>query len=153
MCSMGSVCFRNVMHGHCKGTINDIKGFQRRIIAAMTELNAIDEGGSIKRINSSEIINDKHIIDMDIWILLNKPIQISGEFNYIEEFALNNVLIVDHIGSPKESSKTIDKMNAYMREHSLVATSSAYNHSLHVADDNLSEDNMHFKIYLNVKKR
>lgn len=153
MCLIGSVCFQNVMHGRCKGTLTEIQQFQKRIVDTLVELDAYDEGGSIKRINSSEVVNEKHIVDMDIWILLNKPVNISGEFEFIEEFSLSNILIIEHVGGPEESQKTIAKMNLYMQEHNLKAMGSAYNHSLHKVKRGLSEDEMHFKIYLSIENK
>lgn len=151
MCIIDSVRFHNIMHGRCKGTITEIKQFQKRIINTLTKLGAYDAGGAIKRINSSEVVDETHIVDMDIWILLNKPIVIRGEFEFIEELFLENVLIVEHIGSPEDSDKTIAKMNSFMLEHNLRAVGSAYNHSMHKAEKGLSKDKMYFRIYLDVE--
>ena len=153
MCEITSVDLQNVMHGRIKGNVDELKAFQKRILKTLERLDVRNEGGSIKQIHSSEVVNEEHIIDLEIWILLDKKVEIDGEFDFLEHFTLNDVVMIEHKGSPEDSDKTIAKLENYLEKNHLFPTEPAYNHSLHLVRKNMEKEEMHFKVYLKVKKQ
>ena len=145
-----TMTIENILYGRIKGNYNDLSNFHKRFEQTIVDSGAENINGSIKRVNRSEIINGEHIIDIEVWAPINKKIRGTEEFKFLDQFILNDFILVEHIGSPEESERTIEKLNTYIVENRLQPLPPAYNHSLYVASKDIRKEDMKFRIYLQI---
>lgn len=140
----------NVLYGRVKGNIDEIKSFHKRLVKIINDNGAKNINGSIKRIIYSDIINDEHIVDLEIWVPLNKKIESTDEFSFLDKFELYNFILVEYKGSPEKSGDVSKQIQEYIEKEGLTPLPPAYNHSMHVASESTKQEDMFFRIYLKV---
>lgn len=140
----------NVLYGRIKGNIEELKRFHKRLAQTINDNGAKNINGSIKKISYSDIVDDEHIVDLEIWVPLNKRIKSTDEFRFLDKFELHNFILVEYKGSPEKSGDVSKKIERYIEKEGLTPLPPAYNHSMHIASKDIKQEDMFFRIYLKV---
>ena len=142
------LCIENVVYGKIKGDLKEIKGFYKRLAKVIYNNKAKEVCGSIVRVLYSDIINGEHIVELELWVPLDKKIENYEEFKYIDKFELENFALFEYKGDPRKGIYLKDEIDIFFKSMGVKPIPPAYNHSFHTVLDNITTDDMCFKVYL-----
>lgn len=91
---------------------------------------------------------DGDLVDIELLIPIDKPIQSNGRYIYKEQLKLTNALMADYKGNPTMLSEAGNALNDYMVKNKLQPITVGYNVSKNI--DVLDPDSAEIEIYVGI---
>ncbi len=93
------------------------------------------------------------LVDLMIMLPIDREIDSCGEFYYVEEFKIENVLKARHNGNPATLNNTINEIKTFMECNNLIPTTVNYNVATKEAMCINDMDSMIIDIYIGVSDK
>lgn len=123
----------------------------------MESVSSFIESGSYKTTGPSvsatynvEQRGNEQILDMEIFIPLDKPFTPPEGWEYKSEFRLANLVSIRHYGDPADMQTTANSLMEYLQENGLRPTTCAYNVTVQEPESPTDIDQMIVDIYIGV---
>ena len=143
--------YSNVLIYRNKMTQQESAFLTNNINAALAESGATQSGPTITVTHSIEILAGAPIIDLEIFIPLNKEIIPPENFSFATEFKIENALKIRICGNPQNMNSAIEKLKEYIDSNKLTPTTPIYTVTVQGATNQEELENMIIDIYVGIK--
>ncbi|MFM1541084.1 hypothetical protein [Helcococcus ovis] len=112
----------NVLSFRAKMTVDD---FNNKIL----ELQNYIKKNNLQEIGhkfSTVYLFDSSIIDMEVFVSVDRKIDVRDNYNFIEEFTLENALKYKMVGNPNKSQDAFNKLKNYIEENGFIQKTPVY---------------------------
>jgi len=100
----------------------ELHGYAEKMLAYFESHGAKKVGGSV----SATYAVDGDMMDIEVYIPVDKEIPSSEEFVFKPKLYLCNCIKVNHKGNPQLLEETINKLNDYIENHNLTPISACF---------------------------
>jgi effector-binding domain-containing protein len=118
---------RNVLRYRAKTNQTDLIATTQRMGEVIAAAGAKKDGYTATATYGFEAQDGQQIIDMEINIPLDKPIEAELPYEFLPEFTIANAAVVRHEGNPQGLERTMQRLIGYINENGLTPNTPAYN--------------------------
>lgn len=119
--------------------------------ALFTEANAKNNGAIITATNAIEMRDGEAVMDIEIFIPLDREIQVSEEYKFIPKFEISNALKIRIEGNPAQWQTAMQTLSEHIKRYKLQPTTPALIATVKSATTPLEIDEMITEIYVGIK--
>ncbi len=141
----------NVLTYRNKMTQQESAFLTNNINTVLAESGAVQVGSTVTVTHSIEMVEGAPIIDLEIFIPINKAIIPPQNFSFTKEFKIENALKMRICGNPQNMNLAMEKLKEYIDSNGLVPTTSVYTVTVKGATSQEDLENMIIDIYVGVK--
>lgn len=146
-----SLFYENVLHYFGKISQKDSSEIFSTIERIIRENGAEKAGNTLTVSNSASEENGMQVIEVDLFVPLNKPIKMPNGFELIENFSVKNALKLRVIGSPAQFETAVKKMSEYVTENNFTPTTPLLIETVKECTGLLDVENMITDIYIGIE--
>lgn len=140
----------NVLHYHGWVTQQQMNEIFAKADSMMNKYQAKNNGPVTTATRAVEMRDGQPVMDLDVFIPLDKEIETSDGFDFIKQFKLENALKLRIEGSPQQAEAAMQKLNEYIISNSLTPSTPACMVTVKGATTPLELDNMITDIYVGI---
>lgn len=141
----------NVLTYRNKMTQQESAFLTNNINTALAESGAVQTGPTVTVTHSIEMLEGTPVIDLELFIPINKAIIPPQNFSFIEEFIIENALKIRICGNPQNVNLAMEKLKEYIDSNGVVPTTPVYTVTVKGATSQEDLENMIIDIYVGVK--
>ena len=114
----------------------------------MSDNQVMKSGPMVTVTYGVEVVDEKQRLDMEIFIPLNRKIQVADPFSFQEKLVLNNSLYIRHVGNPGKLTDSYMSLLAKIKEDNLKQMSPIYNVTINQVQTIDKIDEMIIDLYI-----
>lgn len=108
-------------------------------------------GATITTVYGSRTIKGNTVLDIEILVPLNGPIECLDSYEVLDDFIIHNALHLKHIGNPNMIQSKVNKLNQYINDNNLQATTPLYSINTKGMNTVNSIEEMEVDMYIGVE--
>lgn len=146
-----SLEIKNVLHFREKLNPQTSATITKQMDDLMRKYNASKSGSVITVTYAVTIENGQQTMDIEMFVPLDKEIEVQNPFDFIPVFHLSNALKVQITGNPQQLETAIKTLSEYIKTNQLTPITSAYVVTIKEARTQQELDEMITEVWVGVK--
>ncbi len=123
----------------------------REMEAVYTAANAKKDGAIVTATNAIEMRDGEAVMDLEVFIPLDREINVTEEYKFISKFEIANALKIQIEGTPAQWQSAMQTLSEHVQKNKLQPATPALMATVKAATTPLEIDEMITEIYVGIK--